>query len=111
MKSTINILCILSLVAILAFEFMPDVVIPIVPIITESPLTAAFERSLSEDLGTIAEAVGVKSPVEIDKALEAAFLRAADEADRVLDESIQPLADDDYEGLREVLQENSEDLK
>ena len=53
MKTTINIVCILGIIAVLAFEYMPDVVIPING--GGSEITAAFEDSLSGYLTEIAE--------------------------------------------------------
>lgn len=45
----------LGIIAVLAFELMPDVVIPILPILPGSEITAAFEDSLSGYLVEIAE--------------------------------------------------------
>ena len=109
MKTLLNAVCILGIIAVLAMEYMPDIDIPING--GQSAVEAAFSESLSADLLEIAEEVGAKNPAEIDTALENAFSRAADAADRELDKSIQILADDDYEGLKDALSDVSEGLK
>ena len=109
MKTVVNAVCILGIIAVLAMDYMPDIDIPING--SQSAVEAAFSLSLSADLDAIAKEVGVKNPAEIDTALENAFSRAADAADRELDESIQSLADDDYDGLKDVLSDVSEGLK
>lgn len=109
MKTVVNTVCILGIIAVLAMEYMPDIDIPING--SQSTVEAAFSLSLSEDLGAIAKEVGVKNPAEIDTALENAFSRAADAADRELDKSIQSLANDDYEGLKDALTGASEGLR
>ena len=111
MKTLLNAVCILGIIAVLAMEYMPDIEIPIPINGGQSAVESAFSESLSADLLEIAEEVGVKNPAEIDTALENAFSRAADAADRELDKSIQSLANDDYEGLKDALSDVSEGLK
>lgn len=108
MKTTINIIGTIAIVALLAFPHI-DIDIPISG--GESPLAEAFATQLATDLNAIAGGVGEKSPAEIDKAIENAFDRAADAADRELDKSIQVLADDDYEGLKDTLRDAAEELE
>jgi hypothetical protein len=111
MKTVVNVVCILGIVAVLAMEYVPDIEIDIPINGGRSAVEAAFSDSLSADLLEIANEVGVKNLAEIDKAIENAFQRAADEADRELDKSIQSLADDDYEGLKDALRKTAEELK
>lgn len=100
MKAAVNVICVIAIAALLAF---PYINIELPPVDKGSPIADAFVMSLATDLESIADAVGDKSPAEVDAAIENAFKRATDEADRELDKSIQNLADDDYERLKEVL--------
>jgi len=108
-KTFINITCVTAIIALLALPHI-DITIPIDGG-SGSPITEAFAKSLATDFGEIANLVDEKSPNEIDKAIENAFQRAADESDRELDKSIQIIADDDYEGLKDALLKASEGLR
>ena len=111
MKTLLNLSCMLGIIAVLAMEYIPDIAVPIHINGNQSAVEDAFSLSLSADLDEIANEVGVKNLEEIDAALENAFKRAADEADRELNKSIEILADDDYEGLEAALRKTAEGLK
>jgi len=112
-KGAFPIVLIVAALALQAFErgWIPTPA-PTPPVATEHDLVKAFRVSLSHDLGAVA--IGIdqgKTLQEVDAAIEAAFKRAAHEADLALSDNIEQLADDDQVGLAALLRRTSEDLE
>ena len=82
------------------------------PVAAEHEIVAAFRKSLAYDFGVIAIEIDKgKSIQEVDAAIESAFQRAADEADRTISDDIEAIADDDLAGLATLFRDLSEVLE
>lgn len=75
-----------------------------------SEIVQAFEKSLAKDLVEVAKVVDEKSQDQVNQGIANAFQRAADEADRVLLSQVEKLDDDDFDGLRKLLERTAEGL-
>jgi len=108
MRGVVNALFVVAALIVVGWDYLPDVQSQ--PL-RQSPLTVAFEQSLRTDLLLIADQVGNKSIEEIAQAHERAFARAATQAEAVLLPSVEALAKDDYEGLRQLYRDAAEGLQ